>query len=40
VKKWKFVPATDNGKPVAGRVRIPVWFTTGEPPRDDAKVKG
>ncbi len=26
VKQWKFEPASENGKPVAGRVRIPVDF--------------
>lgn len=24
--KWKFQPAVENGKPVAGRVRVPVEF--------------
>lgn len=27
VKQWKFEPAFENGKPVAGRVRVPVDFT-------------
>lgn len=26
VKQWKFQPALENGKPVAGRVRVPVDF--------------
>lgn len=26
VKQWKFSPAVENGKPVAGRVRVPVTF--------------
>ncbi|WP_417474634.1 TonB family protein [Luteimonas mephitis] len=26
VKNWKFEPAMENGKPVAGRIRVPVTF--------------
>ncbi len=33
-KKWRFVPAQENGKPVAGRVRVPVCFTTDESAKD------
>ncbi|HZH42838.1 MAG TPA: TonB family protein [Lysobacter sp.] len=29
VRKWRFPPATEDGKPVAGRVRVPITF---EPP--------
>lgn len=35
VKGWKFTPAMKNGKAVAGRVRVPVEFTTDGDP--DAK---
>lgn len=29
--KWRFNPKTEDGKPVAGRVRVPVTFTPDEP---------
>ena len=32
VPKWKFNPAMENGKPVAGQVRVPVEFLMHEPP--------
>ena len=32
VPKWKFNPAMENGKPVAGQVRVPVEFAMHEPP--------
>ncbi len=28
--KWQFNPAMENGKPVAGKVRVPVWFDLDE----------
>ena len=31
VQKWKFEPAIENGKPVAGRVRVPVDFQVDPP---------
>lgn len=31
VKQWKFNPAIENGKPVAGRVRVPVDFRVDPP---------
>jgi len=31
VKRWKFEPAIEDGKPVAGRVRVPVTFEMDEP---------
>lgn len=31
VQKWKFEPAIENGKPVAGRVRVPVDFRVDPP---------
>jgi TonB family protein len=30
VKKWKFNPATKNGKPVAGQVLVPITFSLGD----------
>jgi TonB family protein len=33
-KQWKFSPAIENGKPVAGRVRVPVHFSPDDPPVD------
>ena len=32
VPKWTFNPAMENGKPVAGQVRVPVQFAMHEPP--------
>ena len=29
VKQWKFAPARENGKPVEGRVRVPIYFEPG-----------
>jgi TonB family protein len=31
VQRWKFEPATENGKPVAGRIRVPVTFEMDKP---------
>lgn len=31
VKGWKFEPAMENGKPVAGRIRVPVTFEMDKP---------
>lgn len=31
-RQWKFSPARENGKPVRGRVRMPVDFNMGGPP--------
>lgn len=31
VRKWKFEPAIENGRPVAGRVRVPVDFQVDPP---------
>lgn len=31
VKGWKFEPATENGKPVPGRIRVPVTFEMDKP---------
>lgn len=28
-KKWEFSPAVEDGRAVAGRVRVPVWFKPG-----------
>jgi len=28
---WKFKPAMQDGKPVAGRIRVPITFSAGEP---------
>ena len=25
-KQWKFKPAIKDGKPVASRIRVPIWF--------------
>lgn len=31
VKKWRFTPATKDGKPVASRIRVPIeWRADGE----------
>ena len=35
VQKWKFEPAIENGKPVAGRVRVPVDFQVDPPASQD-----
>ncbi|MGB3394342.1 MAG: TonB family protein [Stenotrophomonas sp.] len=29
-KQWKFNPALQNGKPVAGKVRVPIWYDLDE----------
>lgn len=39
VRKWKFEPAIENGKPVAGRVRVPVDFRA-DPPAQAPEDKG
>lgn len=31
-RQWKFSPAREKGRPVPGRVRMPVDFSMGEPP--------
>lgn len=37
VRKWKFIPAMEHGKPVAGRMRIPIDFDMDPPAgHDDA----
>lgn len=41
--EWKFVPAIENGKPVAGRVRVPVDFSVDAPVQEatvDGKAQG
>ncbi|MCG8275848.1 TonB family protein [Stenotrophomonas sp. NLF4-10] len=29
-KQWKFTPAMKDGKPVAGKVRVPIWYDLDE----------
>ncbi|MFT3761190.1 MAG: TonB family protein [Pseudoxanthomonas sp.] len=36
VGKWKFEPAVENGKPVAGRVRVPIDFDMDRPDSEAA----
>ncbi|MGN7726188.1 TonB family protein [Luteimonas sp. 22616] len=40
VKSWKFKPAVENGKPVAGRVRVPVNFAMDRDEGDKAGAPG
>jgi TonB family protein len=40
VKNWKFKPAVENGKPVAGRVRVPVNFAMDRDEGDKAGAPG
>lgn len=39
-KQWKFQPPMENGKAVAGRVRVPVDFSPDGPPAPDAAGAG
>lgn len=39
-RQWKFQPAIENGKPVAGRVRVPVTFEVEKPAAGDASTPG
>lgn len=34
--KWQFNPAMENGKPVAGKVRVPVWFDLDDTTHPDS----
>jgi TonB family protein len=36
VKNWRFEPAMKDGKPVAGRIRVPVWFEMDQPKDGEA----
>ena len=38
-RKWNFDPAVRNGRPVAGRVRVPVWFEM-DPPEAEGGTAG